>query len=121
MEVRKVGKINKSKNRHAAEVSKQTGFPSPATHYLESGIDLNKELVTNSDATFYIEIEGNGLEEHRILDGDVLIVDRSKNPIASSIIIVVDENEFKVLSKTAAKKNPEAIIWGVVTYVIHKM
>jgi DNA polymerase V len=121
MDVKKVGKIEKSKNRHAAEVSKQTGFPSPATHYLESGIDLNKELVTNSDATFYIEIEGNGLEEHRILDGDVLIVDRSKNPTHSSIIIIVDENEFKILTKSDAKKIPDAIIWGVVTYVIHKM
>lgn len=121
MDVKKAGKIKKSEDRHAAEVSRQTGFPSPATHYLESRIDLNEELVTNQDATFYIQIEGNGMEEHRILDGDVLIVDRSKNAKSSSIIIAIVESEFKIMLKSDAQKIPDASIWGVVTYVIHKL
>lgn len=46
METLHSGKIKRMSNRHAAEVSKQTGFPSPATHYLDPSIDLNKVLTT---------------------------------------------------------------------------
>ena len=45
MEYLQAGKIKKQTPNHKASVSTQTGFPSPATHYLEPSIDLNKELI----------------------------------------------------------------------------
>lgn len=37
------------------------GFPSPAADFMETNIDLNKELSENQLATFYIKVKGNSM------------------------------------------------------------
>ena len=115
------------------------GFPSPATDYIEDDIDLNSHLITNPPATFIIRVQGKSMTNVGIYDGDLLIVDKSLNPKNFSTVIanVNEELVVKTLvkskeanyltsgSKNALDKinltdNPEIIIWGVVTYVIHK-
>ena len=114
------------------------GFPSPADDYLDLPIDLNEYLVENSAATFYIRVSGNSMQDEGINDGDLLVVDRSKNPKNNDIVIGVLNGEFTVkkIQKTktklfmvAANKEYKKIeiteemdfsVWGVVTYVIHK-
>ena len=115
------------------------GFPSPATDYIEDDIDLNTHLITNAPATFIIRVQGKSMTNVGIYDGDLLIVDKSLNPKNFSTVIanVNEELVVKTLIKsketnylTSGSKNksdrinltdnPEIIIWGVVTYVIHK-
>ena len=115
------------------------GFPSPATDYIEDDIDLNSHLITNAPATFIIRVQGKSMTYVGIYDGDLLIVDKSLNPKNFSTVIanVNEELVVKTLIKsketnylTSGSKNtsdrinltdnPEIIIWGVVTYVIHK-
>jgi len=115
------------------------GFPSPATDYIEDDIDLNSHLITNAPATFIIRVQGKSMTNVGICDGDLLIVDKSLNPKNFSTVIanVNEELVVKTLIKskeanylTSGSKNtsdrinltdnPEIIIWGVVTYVIHK-
>ena len=115
------------------------GFPSPATDYIEDDIDLNSHLITNAPATFIIRVQGKSMTKVGIYDGDILIVDKSLNPKNFSRVIanVNEELVVKTLIKsketnylTSGSKNtsdrinltdnPEIIIWGVVTYVIHK-
>ena len=115
------------------------GFPSPATDYIEDDIDLNSHLITNAPATFIIRVQGKSMTNVGIYDGDLLIVDKSLNPKNFSTVIanVNEELVVKTLiknketnyltsgSKNASDRinltnNPEIIIWGVVTYVIHK-
>ena len=115
------------------------GFPSPATDYIEDDIDLNSHLITNAPATFIIRVQGKSMTNVGIYDGDLLIVDKSLNPKKFSTVIanVNEELVVKTLIKskeanylTSGSKNtsdrinladnPEIIIWGVVTYVIHK-
>ena len=115
------------------------GFPSPATDYIEDDIDLNSHLITNAPATFIIRVQGKSMNKVGIYDGDLLIVDKSLNPKNFSTVIanVNEELVVKTLIKsketnylTSGSKNtsdrisltdnPEIIIWGVVTYVIHK-
>ena len=115
------------------------GFPSPATDYIEDDVDLNTHLIKNAPATFIIRVQGKSMTNVGIYDGDLLIVDRSINPKNSSTVIanVNEELVVKTLIKnkdinylTSGSKNtsdkinltanPEIIIWGVVTYVIHK-
>ena len=115
------------------------GFPSPATDYIEDDIDLNSHLITNAPATFIIRVQGKSMTNVGIYDVDLLIVDKSLNPKNFSTVIanVNEELVVKTLIKskeinylTSGSKNtsdrinltdnPEIIIWGVVTYVIHK-
>ena len=116
------------------------GFPSPATDYIEDDLDLNTHLISNAPATFIIRVQGKSMRDVGIYDGDLLIVDKSINPKSFSTVIAnvneelvvktfIKEKEVSYLtsgSKSTVNKinlgeNQEVIIWGVVTYVIHKL
>ena len=112
------------------------GFPSPATDYLEDDVDLNTHLIRNAPATFIIRVQGKSMTNVGIYDGDLLIVDRSINPKNSSTVIANVNEELVVKTfirgknnnylasgpnKIELSENPNVIIWGVVTYVIHKL
>ncbi|MDD2535396.1 MAG: S24 family peptidase [Macromonas bipunctata] len=53
------------------------GFPSPATDYLEEGLDLNEYLVRNKPATSLFTVKGDAMIGARIEEGDKVIVDRA--------------------------------------------
>jgi len=112
------------------------GFPSPATDYIEDDVDLNTHLIKNAPATFIIRVQGKSMTNVGIYDGDLLIVDRSINPKNSSTVIANVNEELVVktfikeknnnylssgTNKIQLSENPNIIIWGVVTYVIHKL
>lgn len=120
MEVKTAGKLSKSKSKHKAEVSKQTGFPSASIHYTESSIDLNKELVIHQDATFFIRVGGNEMEYFHIYNDDVLLVDRSLIPKNGDLALVVIDNEFTVVKIRKENSEKPFILWGIITYIIHK-
>ncbi|MBH97036.1 MAG: DNA polymerase V subunit UmuD [Rhodospirillaceae bacterium] len=70
------------------------GFPSPASDYIESPIDLNKHLIKNWAATFLVRARGHSMIGSGILDQSVLIVDRSIKPVHNSIVIASIDGEF---------------------------
>lgn len=116
------------------------GFPSPATDYIEEQINLNKELIKKPSSTFLIRVQGNSMIDHKITEGDVLIVDRSLPLKTNSVAVLNFEGEL-VVKKIVKKKekyfllskknnstkeieintNLNTELWGVVTYVIHKL
>ena len=116
------------------------GFPSPATDYVEDDIDLNNHLIKNIPSTFLIRAQGKSMNSIGIHDGDLLVVDRSLNPKNFSTVIVNVNEELvvksfikeknqsfltsgskKIKDKINLTENPEIVIWGVVTYVIHAL
>ena len=116
------------------------GFPSPATDYVEDDIDLNSHLIKNPPSTFLIRVQGKSMNSVGINDGDLLIVDKSLNPKNFSTVIVNINEELvvknfireknqsfltsgskKLKDKINLTENPEVLIWGVVTYVIHAL
>ena len=116
------------------------GFPSPATDYIEDDLDLNTHLINNAPATFIIRVQVKSMRDVGIYDGDLLIVDKSINPKSFSTVIAnvneelvvktfIKEKEISYLTsgsknindKINLDENQEVIIWGVVTYVIHKL
>ena len=115
------------------------GFPSPADDYLDRKLDLNEHLIKNPAATFFVRVAGDSMTGTGINDDDILIVDRSLEPVSGSIVIAVINGELAV--KRLLKNNntcqlvaenphypPLEIseetpleIWGVVTYAIHRL
>ena len=117
-----------------------SGFPSPATDYVEDDIDLKIHLIKNIPSTFLIRVQGKSMNKVGVHDGDLLIVDKSLNPKSFSTVIVnindelvvktfIKENNQSFLAsdskeikdKINLNNNPEILIWGVVTYVIHAL
>jgi len=102
------------------------GFPSPAEDHMQSKIDLNDLLIEHPSATYYV-----------LVNGDLLIVDRSIEVNNNCIVVTHIDGEFTV---KRIKKNKNKIflqaentnykpikitedmdfeVFGVVTHAIH--
>jgi DNA polymerase V len=115
------------------------GFPSPADDYIEKTLDLNELLVKKPAATFFVRAEGESMLGAGIHPNDILVVDRSLEPVAGKIVICALNGALTVkrLQRRAgqwvlAAENPlytdialneglELVVWGVVTAVIHPL
>ena len=115
------------------------GFPSPADDHIESQLDLNEHLVQCPAATFYVRVAGESMIEAGILDGDILVVDRSREAKHDSIVVAAVNNELTVKRLywknniiELRPENPsypiirisndmELVIWGVVSGVTRKL
>lgn len=114
------------------------GFPSPADDYAEGALDLNAYLVNNPAATFMVRVSGESMNGAGIRDGDVLVVDRSREAVPGRIVVAVLDGELTVkrllllqgcyvLSPENPEYEPivvdpeqELHIWGVVTGVVRR-
>ena len=114
----------------------KAGFPSPADDFLDSPLDLNRELVHNPASTFFVRVSGDSMAGDGIGDGDLLIVDRSIAPGDGCIAVCYIDGEFTVkrvrLEKGCAwlmPSNPryrpirvdagnEFLIWCIVRHVV---
>ena len=63
------------------------GFPSPAEDFVEGSLDLNRLLIKDSAATFFVRVEGDSMQDAGIYDGNLLVVDKSLHPPISAAII----------------------------------
>jgi DNA polymerase V len=113
------------------------GFPSPADDYVEKTLDLNELLVKKPAATFFARAQGESMLGAGIHPNDILVVDRSIEPVPGKIVVCALNGELVVkrLKRledqwVLASENPfysdiplheelEMVIWGVVTNVIH--
>lgn len=112
------------------------GFPSPAEDFLDSSIDLNKELIKNPSTTFYGRVRGDSMINAGLNDGDLLIIDKSLEPVNDKIAVCFIDGEFTVKRIKIEKDivwlvaendnykpikvtaDNEFLIWGIVTTVI---
>ena len=113
------------------------GFPSPAEDYKHSKLDLNNLLIEHPSATYYVRVNGDSMLGAGILNGDLLIVDRSLEVTNNCIVVAYIDGEFTVkrIKKINNKmflqpenKNHQAIeitesmdfeLFGVVAHAIH--
>ncbi|CAN5662272.1 translesion error-prone DNA polymerase V autoproteolytic subunit [soil metagenome] len=63
------------------------GFPSPADDYIETSIDLNKELIRHPFATFFVRTSGDSMIDAGILPNSTLIVDRMVETKSGDFVI----------------------------------
>ena len=119
-----------------AEQGISAGFPSPADDFLDISIDLNKELIKNPSATFYGRVKGDSMKDAGLENGDLLIIDKSLEPVDNKIAVcfidgeftvkrikieadiiwlIAENKDYKPIKVTA---DNEFVIWGIVTTVI---
>jgi len=115
------------------------GFPSPAADYEEGKLDLNRHLIKNPAATFFVRVTGDSMLKAGIHGGDLLVVDRSIEPRDKSVVIAVVNGELTV-KRIRIRRNKVTLVaendayrsqeidekmefevWGVVTNVIHAL
>lgn len=115
----------------------RAGFPSPAQDYVMESIDLNRILIKHPAATFYAKVAGDSMCEEGIIEGDLLIVDRSIEARHGDLAVCCLDGEFTLkrlclnrgdrilLMPSNHKYRPIEVtrdndfkVWGVVTYTI---
>ena len=113
------------------------GFPSPADDYMEDYLDLNQLLISEKESTYLVRVKGESMINIGIFPKDLLIVDRSRDPIDGDIVIAVLDGELTVkrLEKRGhrvalvaenkkfppivVREDQEFLVWGIVTHCIH--
>ena len=95
--------------------------------YYSSALSLEKHLVPSPASTYYAEVEGS--------KGDILIVDKSVEPLDGMSVVAYINGEFILKSysiidgkamltaedSAAIEPNETNTIWGVVRYYIKKL
>ena len=115
------------------------GFPSPADDYIEGPLDLNEHVIKHPSATYFVRASGDSMNGAGIFNGDLLIVDRSLEPIHGKVVIAEVDGQLTVkrLSKLKdhfslqpenasyppieLQEGNEVVVWGVVTHVLHNL
>lgn len=121
-----------------------SGFPSPAEDVAEASLDLQALVVRRPAATFFLRMRGEAMRGAGVFDGDLLVVDRSLRPTPRRLLVLVVGGELLVrryLRSVASRgvlfvaagdgvseavplgdegEPASAVLWGVVTYVIHR-
>lgn len=108
------------------------GFPAPGDDEVEKSLDLNDLLIDNPTATFFVRVEGDSMEGAKIFSGDILVVDRSVEPVSGKIVVaavygemvvkrleVTKDGVFLVSEQVGYEPIPigdsdDCFIWGVV-------
>ena len=117
----------------------RAGFPSPAEEYLHDSLDFNRDLIKHPETTFYGRVCGDSMIEAGINDGDIAVIDKSREPHNGSIVVAFINKEFTIKYLDTTHKedgyielrpaNPkykpiridegdEFEVWGVVVYTI---
>ena len=112
------------------------GFPSPADDHLEGQLDLHQLMVKRPAATFFCRADGDSMTGAGIQSGDLLVVDRSVQPVDGDVVVATLDGGLTVkqLRKVdhgweLASANPDypsfpvsedegVQIWGVVTFSV---
>ncbi len=109
----------------------RAGFPSPADDHLDKALDLNEHLIDHPAATFFCRAKGDSMIGDGIMDGTILVVDRSVQDRKNRIVVAAINGELTckrldVENKQLISSNPkyppikitediDLIVEGVVT------
>lgn len=112
------------------------GFPSPAQDYIDLKIDLNTELITNPSSTFYARVKGTSMQDAGIMNGDILVIDKSLEPKDGDTAVCFIDGEFTLkyikietdgiylipanptFKTVKITEDNNFCVWGIVTYSI---
>ena len=114
------------------------GFPAAANESSHEQVSLDSYLVSNPASTVLFRVRGESMTGAGIYDGDLLVVDRSIEPVHGQVVVATINNDMTVkrLYKRAGEvklqaANPqfqdmtfvesdEMSVWGVVTFSLRR-
>lgn len=95
-----------------AEQGIKAGFPSPAQEFLQESIDLNKVLISHPSSTFVVVAQRGMSKEECIIEGNLLIIDRSLKPASNKLLAYSTDGELNI-GYTYPEEKVNSIFWGV--------
>ncbi len=114
----------------------QAGFPSAAEEESVDSLSLDQFLIRNPEASYMLTVSGDSMIDAGIMPGDMVIVERGRQPKAGEIVIAEVDHEWtmkyylkrgdEIILRPANKKyqdirpREELNVAGVVTSVIRK-
>lgn len=114
----------------------EAGFPTIAEEDASNTLSLDELLIDHKEATYMLSVKGDSMKDAGILDGDMILIDRTVTARADKIVVAEIDGEYtlKYLRKKDGKLYLEAAnkaykpmypkeelrIQGVVTAVIRK-
>lgn len=116
--------------------SVQAGFPSPEEEALCDVISMDEYLITKPESSFLLKVSGDSMIDGGILEGDLVIVEKGREPKNGDVVIAEVDGEWtmkyfrkhgkQVVLEAANPKYPlvkpktELKLGGIVTAVIRK-
>ena len=115
------------------------GFPNAAEDAPSVPLDLNYLVITHPAATFFMRVSGDSMEGDAILDGDIIVVDKSLQAKTGDRVVAYIDGTFTMkqfrkdrdhgwLVAANPKYAPIKItadndfaVWGVVTAVVRTL
>jgi SOS regulatory protein LexA len=88
----------------------QAGFPTTeeATETIEK-ISLDRMLMRRKGRTFLLEVQGESMKDAGIFDGDLVVVERGREPLKGDIVVAQLEDEFTLKYFNIEKGKPVLI------------
>src|ERR1700749_706846 len=70
------------------------GFRLPMLTHEEPELDISEIIVMDPDNTFYMRMGSDAMRGHQILQDHVLVIDRTWQPVAGSVVVFFHEGSF---------------------------
>ncbi|MBK5003659.1 LexA family protein [Pseudomonas sp. S32] len=112
------------------------GFPSPAADHMEGHISLDELFDIRAPHVYLVRVEGDSMQGAGIYSGDIVIVDRGREPEHGDIVIAALNSEpvckrlhrrdGVIMLKSENSNYPprhvgegdDMVVWGVVRYSV---
>lgn len=72
------------------------GFPSPAEEEIRDVISIDEYLIARPDSSFLLTVSGDSMTGAGIMEGDLVVVERGREPRNGDIVIAEVDGEWTI-------------------------
>ena len=72
----------------------EAGFPTPSEESLHENISLDDWIIDKKEASFMLKVKGDSMRDAGILDGDMVIVERTNSPKVGQIVVAEVDGSY---------------------------
>lgn len=87
----------------------QAGFPTTEEASTIEKISLDRMLMRRKGRTYLLEVQGESMKDAGIFDGDLVVVERGREPLKGDIVVAQMEGEYTLKYFNMEKGKPVLI------------